>query len=88
MLSKNIKQNKDKSNKQEKQTKSKNIIFSVGMDLHLISYYIGIAIVFLTHIFMMVTTKDHQMMIHSAVNIFAALCIAYYFMNKEKMISI
>ena len=59
------------------------------MDRHLIFYYIGIALVFLTHIYMLVKNKDliqhgrTAWIMHALVNIFAALCVAYYFMNKE-----
>ena len=54
------------------------------MDAHLIFYYIGITIIFLSHAYMIVTMPS--MRVHAAVNLFAALCIAYYFMNKEGMI--
>ena len=64
------------------------------MDRHLISYYLGIVLVFLTHIVMLSTElpKDakavKQMLVaHSIINIIAALCIAYYFMHKEKHIT-
>lgn len=56
------------------------------MDSHLILYYIGILIVFITHIYMLATAKDMEDKVHSIVNLFAALCIAYYFMNKEGFI--
>lgn len=56
------------------------------MDIHLISYYIGIFIVFVTHIYMLVISSSNDMKIHSILNIMAAIFIAYYFMNKEKFI--
>ena len=57
------------------------------MDKHLIFYYIGIALVFITHIYMLVNAKDNmEDIVHSIVNLFAACCIAYYFMNKEGFI--
>lgn len=56
------------------------------MDIHLISYYIGILIVFVTHIFMLFMTSSNDMKIHSILNIMAGFFIAYYFMNKEKFI--
>lgn len=58
--------------------------------LHLASYYIGIAIVFLTHLYMvfLVEKMDRkEILIHSILNIIGAIAIAYYFMNKEKFIS-
>jgi hypothetical protein len=56
------------------------------MDFHLISYYIGIAIVFFSHIYTLFTNPTDMMKHHSYANIFGACCIAYYFMNKEKYI--
>ena len=56
------------------------------MDIHLISYYIGIFIVFVTHIYMLIISSSNDMKIHSILNIIAAIFIAYYFMNKEKFI--
>jgi hypothetical protein len=51
------------------------------MDLHLIFYFIGISIIFITHIPMLF--KMSSMRNHALINIMAAVCIAYYFMNKE-----
>jgi hypothetical protein len=57
------------------------------MNAHLASYYLGITIVVLSHIYMLVVDFDcDNMKIHAWVNLFAALCIAYYFMHKEQMI--
>jgi len=57
------------------------------MDLHLIFYYIGISIVFATHIFMLLTPQNPQMKVHAVLNLIAAFSIAYYFMAKEKYIT-
>ena len=54
------------------------------VDVHLISYYIGISIVFLTHAFMLVQMPSMRM--HSFINLLAAVMIAYYFMFREKFI--
>ena len=57
------------------------------MDLHLISYYIGITIVFLSHVFMLIKPLPmNAMNTHAVLNIVAGLLIAYYFMNKERYI--
>jgi len=56
------------------------------MNIHLLSYYIGIFIVFATHIYMLFVSSSNEMRIHSVLNILGALLIAYYFMNKEKLI--
>ena len=58
------------------------------MDIHLISYYIGIFIVFTTHIYMLIISSSNDMKIHSILNIMGAIFIAYYFMNKEKFIKL
>lgn len=57
--------------------------------VHLVFYFIGIAIVFLSHIYMLAmpsAINAKSMKVHAALNLFAALCIAYYFMNKENYI--
>ncbi len=53
------------------------------MDRHLISYFIGIFIVFSSHFYTLYVSDSK---IHSVVNLIAGLAIAYYFMNKEKYI--
>lgn len=57
------------------------------MDIHLLSYYVGIFIVFATHLYMLFT-KSSDMMTkqHAYINLFAAIMIAYYFMHKENYI--
>ena len=59
----------------------------MNINIHLIAYYAGIVIVFLTHIYTLVNNPTYMMKYHSYKNIFAALLIAYYFMNKEEFIS-
>jgi hypothetical protein len=54
------------------------------MDIHLVFYYLGILIIFLSHITMAI--NPGPMRIHAYLNLFAAACIAYYFMNKENFI--
>jgi len=61
-----------------------NIFKPTRMDIHLVLYYVGISIVFLSHITM--AMNPGPMRIHAYVNLFAASCIAYYFMNKERFI--
>jgi|LakMenEpi03Aug12_release.lakeMendotaPanAssembly.Ray.scaffolds.fasta_scaffold5099401_1 hypothetical protein len=57
------------------------------MDIHLLSYYLGILIVTFSHIYMLtVGVKSKDMNNHAWLNLFAVFCIAYYFTNKEKMI--
>jgi len=56
------------------------------MNIHLVSYYLGIFIIFATHIWMLFSSSSNSMRIHSLLNLMAACFIAYYFMNKEKFI--
>lgn len=58
------------------------------MEQHLLAYYIGILIIFGSHLYMLMSPGKPSMTttMHSYVNIFAALLIAYYFMNKEQFI--
>ena len=60
------------------------------MDRHLVFYYIGIFIIFATHLYMLGFVnemKRKEVIGHSIINLLAALMIAYYFMNKEGIIS-
>lgn len=58
------------------------------MDQHLISYYIGIFIVFMSHAYMLYAPNKQLMTMeqHCYINILAAFLIAYYFMFNEKFI--
>ena len=58
------------------------------MDNHLISYYIGIFVIFISHSYMLLFPEQKivSMRDHSIINIIAALLIAYYFMHKEGFI--
>lgn len=58
------------------------------MDGHLVSYYIGISIVIITHLYTFVNPSMIQMSpkLHSVINLVAVLFIAYYFMHKETYI--
>ena len=58
------------------------------MNIHLVSYYIGIFIVFASHAFVLVAPNQKliSMKVHSYLNIAAALMIAYYFMWRENFI--
>jgi hypothetical protein len=55
------------------------------MEIHLVSYYIGIFIIFTSHAYSIFNSKDEYMIKHSWLNIFGALLIAFYFMDKEHM---
>ncbi len=59
------------------------------LDIHLISYYIGISIIILTHVWLIFLVKNmgrNDVMWHSIVNIIAIILIAYYFLFKEGFI--
>jgi len=60
-----------------------NLFIMSRMEQHLIFYYIGISIIFLSHFFML---SVPSMRSHAILNLVAACCIAYYFMNKEGFI--
>ena len=58
------------------------------MDIHQISYIIGISVIFISHIYIIATNGSYVPMVqHSYLNLVAALMIAYYYMNKESMIT-
>ena len=50
---------------------------------YLLCYYIGILIVFGSHGYTIFTSENKDMLNLSYLNIFAAILIAIYFMNKE-----
>jgi hypothetical protein len=57
------------------------------MDIHLISYYIGIFVVFFSQIYILLTNTGSKTVTYNAyITILGAALIAYYFMNKEKFI--
>jgi len=64
-------------------------IIKLKMDQHLVAYYIGIAIVFLSHGYNIVepTKPLFSMQIHNWLNLAAAFLIAYYFLFQEKYIT-
>ena len=49
------------------------------MEKHLVVYYIGIFLLFSMNIYSILSGK----IISPLINIFAGVCIAYYFINKE-----
>ena len=51
------------------------------MDKHLIAYYIGITIVFGTHIMMAINSSGMNK--HAMMNLAAVVLIAYFFMNQQ-----
>lgn len=57
------------------------------MERHMISYYIGIAIVFASHAYILFKPSPLMTMEqHSYLNLVAVLLIAYYFMFTNKYI--
>ena len=58
------------------------------MEIHLLAYYIGIVIIFATHLRMLMAGgfNASMSMNHAVINLIAASLVAYYFMNKENMI--
>lgn len=57
------------------------LVINIQMDKHLLAYFIGIAIVFGSHIMMVIQSGGTNQ--HAMINIVAGLLIAYYFMNKQ-----
>jgi len=59
------------------------------MSIHLIAYYLGIFVVFASHVFSLLYPKQKlvSMEVHCYLNILAAVLIAYYFMWREKYIA-
>ena len=58
------------------------------MEQHLLSYYIGVLIIFGSHIYMLM--KPNEMLMtqpqHIYANLLGVVAIAYYFMYKENFI--
>ena len=53
------------------------------MDFHLVAYFIGIAIVFFSHLYMLFTgSPSKELKMHCYANLVASALIAYYFMNS------
>ena len=55
------------------------------MDKHLVAYYIGIAIIVLSHIYMLSSSmmSESETKYHAWGNLLASAMVAYYFMSKE-----
>ena len=53
------------------------------MDLYQVSYFIGIFIVFISHIYMLTVSTSSEMVIHSWANLAAGAMIAVYYTHKE-----
>ena len=65
------------------------------MEQHLIAYYVGIAIVILSHVWLLVVNNSsprkfltqNDINIHAGLNLLAAALIAYYFLYTEGKIN-
>jgi len=56
------------------------------MEQHLLSYYLGIVLVIINSIVLLFVTLDNTMVkFVGVINFIGFMMIAYYFMNKEKM---
>lgn len=58
------------------------------MNTYLLSYYVGIFIVFFSHAYTLYSPSKPLMSMksHSCINLAAVVLIAYYFMHKEHFI--
>lgn len=56
------------------------------MEQHLLAYFVGIFIVFASHINTLLNVVPTDMKTHSYINLVAAMLIAFYFLNKEQYI--
>ena len=58
------------------------------MDKHLISYYIGILIIFMVNLYLLINPEQKMMSVrqYAMMNLVGAMFIAYYFLEKEKKI--
>ena len=62
------------------------IIIIIDMEQHLLSYYLGIVLVIINSIVLLFVTLDNTMVkFVGVINFIGFMMIAYYFMNKEKM---